>query len=58
MPDDWKEKIDPLFLKYVFLFRIKSRKDVVNGIEKYKHKNLEILHFKTRRDAYRWLDTI
>ncbi len=26
MPDEWVEKIDPLFFKFVVLFRIKSRK--------------------------------
>jgi adenylate kinase family enzyme len=58
MPAEWKEKIDPLFFKYVLLFRLKSRKDVVNGIEKYKHDGLEIIRFRTRRAAYRWLDEI
>lgn len=58
MPDEWKEKLDPIFLKYVVLFRIKSRKDVVNGIEKYRHNDLNVLHFKTRKAAYRWLDSI
>jgi len=55
MPDDWVEKIDPVFFKFVVLFRIKSRKDVVAGIETYKHDNLEILTFKTRKAAYEWL---
>ncbi len=58
MPDQWKEKIDPTFFKYVVLFRIKSRKDVLNGIEKYKHDDLEILHFKSRKSAYKWLDSL
>lgn len=58
MPDEWKEKIKPIFFKYVILFRIKSRKDVINGVEKYKHKNLEVIRFKTRRAAYKWLDQI
>lgn len=57
MPDDWVEKIDPIFFKYVLLFRIKSRKDVVAGIEKYKHGNLEIITFTTRNAAYKWLDS-
>jgi len=55
MPAEWKEKIDPIFFKYVLLFRVKSRKDVVDGIEKYKHNNLEIVHFKSRKAAYEWL---
>lgn len=58
MPDDWKEKIDPIFFKYVVLFKVKSRKDVVNGIEKYKHKNLQVIHFKSRKAAYKWLDSL
>lgn len=58
MPDDWVEKIDPVFLKFVIMFRIKSRKDVISGIKKYKHKNLEILTFKTRKSAYKWLNNI
>lgn len=58
MPDDWKEKINPVFFKYVILFRIKSRKDVINGIEKYKHNNLDVIHFKSRKAAYKWLETI
>lgn len=58
MPDEWKEKLDPFFFKYVLLFRIKSRKNVTDGIEKYKHNNLNIIHFKTRKVAYQWLDKI
>lgn len=58
MPEDWKEKIDPIFFKYVLLFKIKSRTDVVNGIEKYKHQGLDVIHFKTRKAAYKWLDKI
>lgn len=57
MPDDWVEKIDPIFFKFVVLFRIRSRKDVLAGIEKYKHKDLEVITFKTRKAAYRWLNT-
>lgn len=56
MPDDWVEKIDPIFFKFVVLFRIKSRKDVIAGIEKYKHDNLEVITFTTRRAAYQWMD--
>jgi adenylate kinase family enzyme len=56
MPNDWTEKIDPVFFKFVVLFRVKSRKDVIKGIEKYKHDNLKILTFKTRKAAYRWLE--
>jgi adenylate kinase family enzyme len=55
MPDDWKEKLDPEFFKYVLLFRIKSRKDVVDGIERYRHKALRVVTFKSRKAAYRWL---
>jgi adenylate kinase family enzyme len=55
MPSDWVEKIDPIFFKYVLLFRIKSRKDVVAGIEKYRHKNLEVITFTSRKAAYKWL---
>ncbi len=55
MPDDWTEKINMEFLKYVVLFRIKSRKDVVNGINTYRHKDLTVLQFTSRRAAYRWL---
>lgn len=55
MPNDWVERINPVFFKYVVLFRIKSRKDVLAGIEKYKHDNLEIITFKSRRAAYKWL---
>ncbi len=58
MPDDWVEHIDPEFFKYVVLFRLKSRKDVVAGIEKHKHENLEVLTFKTRKAAYKWLETV
>lgn len=58
MPDDWKEKIDPIFFKYVVLFKIKSRKDVINGIEKYNHNNLEVIHFKSRKAAYKWLNRL
>jgi len=58
MPDGWKEKIDPVFFKYVVLFKLKSRKDVMNGIEKYKHKNLNILHFKTRKSAYNLVNSV
>lgn len=57
MPDGWIEKIDPVFFKYVLLFRLKSRKDVVNGINKYKHDNLNVITFKTRKAAYKWLDS-
>ena len=56
MPDDWNEKIDPVFFKFVVLFRIKSRKDVLAGIEKYRHANLEVITFKTRNAAYKWLE--
>ncbi len=56
MPDDWVEKIDPIFFKFVVLFRIKSRKDVIAGIEKYKHDNLEVITFTTRKAAYQWLE--
>lgn len=56
MPDDWVEKINPIFFKFVVLFRLKSRKDVIAGIDKYKHDNLEILTFKTRKSAYNWLE--
>ena len=55
MPDDWIEKIDSIFFRFVILFRIRSRKDVLAGIEKYKHANLEDITFKTRRAAYKWL---
>ncbi len=55
MPDDWIEKIDPAFFKYVVLFRLKSRKDVTDGIKKYKHDDLNVLTFKTRKAAYQWL---
>ena len=58
MPDEWKEKIDPVFFKYVVLFRIKSRKDVIKGIEKYKHENLEVIQFKSRKAAYKWLESL
>lgn len=58
MPDEWKEKIDPLFFRYVLLFRIKSRKHVVGGIEEYKHDNLNVIHFRTRRAAYKWLNEV
>ncbi len=58
MPDDWVEKINPVFFKFVVMFRIKSRKDVLAGIEKYKHKDLEILTFKSRKAAYKWLDEL
>lgn len=56
MPDDWIEKIDPIFFKFVVLFRIKSRKDVLAGIEKYRHENLEVITFRTRKSAYKWLE--
>lgn len=55
MPEDWTERIDPLFFKFVVLFRIKSRKDVLAGIEKHKHNKLDVLVFKRRNAAYRWL---
>jgi adenylate kinase family enzyme len=55
MPDDWKEKLNPIFFKYVVLFRLKSRKDVVQGIETYKHKDLTVITFRTRKAAYTWL---
>ncbi|NBU34273.1 AAA family ATPase [bacterium] len=58
MPDDWIEKIDPVFFKYVVLFRLKSRKDVVDGINKYRHNNLNVITFKTRKAAYKWLDEL
>lgn len=57
MPDDWVEKIDPVFFKFVVLFRIKSRKDILAGIEKYNHEGLEVITFKTRKAAYKWLDS-
>lgn len=56
MPDDWVERIDPVFFKFVVLFRHKSRKDVLAGIEKYRHPNLKVITFKTRKAAYKWLD--
>ena len=58
MPDDWVEKIDPLFFKYVLLFRIKSRKDVTDGIEKHRHDMLDIFTFKSRKAAYKWLSKL
>ena len=57
MPDDWVEKIDPIFFWYVLQFRSKSRKDVVEGIQQHKHDKLQILTFKSRKAAYEWLDT-
>ena len=58
MPDDWVEKINLVFFKFVVMFRINSRQDVLDGIEKYKHKNLEIITFKSRKAAYKWLDKL
>lgn len=58
MPDDWVERIDPGFFKFVLLFRFKSRKDVTDGIEKYKHDNLEVITFKNRKAAYNWLEKL
>ncbi len=58
MPDDWVEKINLEFFKFVVLFRIRSRQDVLDGIEKYRHKNLEVITFKSRKTAYNWLKSV
>ena len=58
MPADWVEKINPEFFKYVVLFKIKSRKNITNGISKYNHENLNVMIFKKRKDAYKWLEQL
>jgi adenylate kinase family enzyme len=57
MPADWVERINLEFFKYVVMFNIKSRKNITNGISKYNHENLNVLTFKKRKDAYKWLRT-
>jgi adenylate kinase family enzyme len=58
MPTDWQEKINFEFLKYVLRFKKYSRKKLLSEIEKYKHKNLEVHIFTSRKQAYKWLDNI
>jgi adenylate kinase family enzyme len=58
MPEDWQEKLNWEFLRYVYRFNKDSRQKLVDEMEKFKHKNLEIHTFTSRKKAYKWLENI
>jgi adenylate kinase family enzyme len=55
MPDDWQDKLNWEFVRYVLRFKKDSRQKLVNEIEKYTHQNLAVHIFKSRRQANKWL---
>src|SRR5665213_2454500 len=56
MPDDWAEKLDPEFLKYVWYFKKRSRPKILNQVN--IHKNENVLIFKKSKTAEDYLGSI
>jgi adenylate kinase family enzyme len=53
MPDDWKERLDWGFLRYIWKFNKVKRPMILEKI--LANKNKEVVIFKTRADAERYL---
>lgn len=58
MPEDWKETLNWEFVRYVFRFKKDSRQKLLNEIEQFRHDNLEVHIFNTRKQAYKWLEKL
>ncbi len=58
MPEDWQDKLNWEFVRYVYRFKKDSRKKLVSEIEKYRHDDLDVQVFKTRKQAYKWLKSL
>jgi adenylate kinase family enzyme len=56
MPEDWQEKLDPEFLKYVWRFNKQSKPKILVAIQ--NHKNKDVLVFKNSQQAEEYLKTI
>jgi adenylate kinase family enzyme len=55
MPDDWKEHIDPGFLKFVWKFRQNNRVKILEAIKK---SGKPVTVFKSHRQANKYLSRI
>ena len=56
MPDNWEEKLDLEFLKYVWRFNKQSKPKILNHIKNYKNGN--VLIFKKSKEAEDYLSSI
>jgi adenylate kinase family enzyme len=56
MPDDWAEKLDPEFLKYVWHFNKRSKPKILGQIKNNKNENVII--FKKSKKAEDYLSSI
>lgn len=58
MPEDWNEKLNIEFVRYVYRFKKDSRQKLLNEIAQNKHPDLDIHIFKKRKQAYQWLENL
>ncbi|HEY5442373.1 MAG TPA: hypothetical protein VIJ68_02455 [Candidatus Saccharimonadales bacterium] len=56
MPDDWAEKLDPEFLKYVWHFSKRSKPKILTQVNAHKNKN--VLIFNKSKTAEDYLESI
>jgi adenylate kinase family enzyme len=56
MPDDWVEKLDPEFLKYVWHFSRRSKPKILDQIKNNKNENVII--FKKSKEVEYYLSNI